>query len=180
MDKSKPKSTSTNLKSQTKAKQALIQGSIVAILLALTPYFFSIHESVPEQKLWDTFLFTYDSKAWENVNLVMWILTGKAIPLGLLFIWFFTCRHWWYHALLVPIVMYVYQIFALFNEDQSYIDELNFLYMIPVMAVIVPSVYLIRAKLFNKLNDVDKSMEELEQEFMMKPKGFWGTIKQYF
>ncbi|WP_460218926.1 hypothetical protein [Psychroserpens sp. MEBiC05023] len=180
MDKSKLKSTKKLLKSQKTYRRNFIQGSIVAILLAITPYLFSIHESVPEERFWDTFLFTYDSKGWENANLVMWILTGKAVPLFLLLIWFFTCRHWWYHALLVPIVMYLYQIFSLFNEDQSYFDEMNFMYMLPVMGVVIPSIYLVRAKIFNKLNDADKTMQELEEEFMIKPKGVWGKVKQYF
>lgn len=174
------KSTKRTSKNRRNYRRSFIQGSIVAIILAITPYLFSIHESVPEERIWDTFLFTYDSKSWENANLVMWILTGKAVPLLLLLIWFFTCRHWWYHALLVPIVMYLYQIFALFNEDQSYFDELDFLYMIPVMAFVIPSIYLLRARIFNKLNDADKTMQELEEEFMMKPKGVWGKIKQYF
>ncbi|MBR9913768.1 MAG: hypothetical protein GYB32_02905 [Algicola sp.] len=169
-----------NSKSQPTYRKSFIQGSIVAILLAITPYLFSVHESVPESRFWNTFLFTYDSKGWGNANLVMWILTGKAVPLFLLFIWFFTCRHWWYHAILVPIVMYLYQIFSLFNEDQSYFDEMNFIYMLPVMAIVIPSIYLIRARMFNKLNNADKTMQELEDEFMMKPKGIWGKIKQYF
>ena len=180
MDKLKLKSTERTLKSQAVTRKSFIQGSIVAIILAITPYLFSIHESVPEEKVWDTFLFTYDSLSWENANLVMWIFTGKAVPLFLLFIWFFTCRHWWYHALLVPIVMYIYQIFSLFLDDQGQYDEMNFVYMLPVMAIVIPSIYLVRARIFNKLNNAGKTMQELEEEFMIKPKGMWSKIKQYF
>lgn len=180
MDKLKQKSRKRISKSPQTYKKTILQGSIVAVILAITPYLFSIHESVPEERIWNTFLFTYDSKVWENANLVMWIFTGKAVPLLLLFIWFFTCRHWWYHAILVPIVMYLYQIFSLFNEDQSYFDEMSFMYMLPVMAIVIPSIYLIRARFFDKLNTADKTMQELEDEFMIKPTGFWGKVKQYF
>ncbi len=34
--------------------------------------------------------------------------------------------------------------------------------------------------MFNKINYADKTMEELEAEFMIKPKTLWGKIKQYF
>ena len=34
--------------------------------------------------------------------------------------------------------------------------------------------------MFNKINDADKTLEELEEEFMIKPKTFWGKVKQYF
>ena len=91
--------------------KSLVLGSIIATFIAVSPYLFYLYESVPDTQIWSTFLFTYDSKAWGDANFAMWILTNKLIPLFFLVIWFFTCRHWWYHALLVPIAMYVYQIF---------------------------------------------------------------------
>lgn len=160
--------------------KSLILGSVIATLIAITPYLFYLYESVPNEQVWSTFLFTYDSKGWGSANYAMWAFTGKAIPVFLLLIWFFTCRHWWYHVLLVPIAMYVYQIFGIFNENMTYIDEFQLIYMVPVMAIIIPSIYLIRARIFNKLNDVNKSLEELEEEFRVSPKNFWEKIKQYF
>ncbi|WP_308991919.1 hypothetical protein QLS71_016680 [Mariniflexile litorale] len=146
----------------------------------MTPYLFYLYESVPDTPVWNTFLFTYKSDNYQSANVAMWILTSKMIPLFLLFIWFFTCRHWWYHVLLVPISMYVFQIFSLIHGDTKYLDEFQLMYLIPVMAVIVPSIYLIKAQIFNKINDASKSMEELEEEFKMSPKNFWEKIKQYF
>ncbi|HAB27510.1 MAG: hypothetical protein CMP05_00990 [Xanthomarina sp.] len=161
-------------------KKSLIIGSIVATILAITPYLFYLYESVPSTKVWNTFLFTYDSRGYDNANIVMWLVTGKAIPLLLLILWFFTCRHWWYHVLLVPIAMYLYQMISIFNEDLSYVDQFQLMHLLPIMAVVIPSIYLIRAKMFDKLNTANKSLEELEQEFMMKPKNMWEKIKQYF
>ena len=54
------------------------------------------------------------------------------------------------------------------------------IYMVPIMAIIIPSIYLIRARMFNKINDADKTMQELEEEFMIKPTSFLGKVKQYF
>jgi hypothetical protein len=34
--------------------------------------------------------------------------------------------------------------------------------------------------MFDKINTASKSMEELEEEFMMKPKNIWDKFKQYF
>ena len=158
----------------------MILGSIIATLISITPYLFYLYESVPKTKVWNTFLFTYDSKYWEDVNYVAWILIGKLVPLYLLFLWFFTCRHWWFHALLVPIAMYVFQIVVMLNDDGKFIDEFQLVYMIPVMAIIIPSIYLIRAQIFNKINSANKSLEELEDEFKISPKNFWGKMKQYF
>ena len=161
-------------------KKNLFLGSVIATIIAISPYLYYLHESVPETEVWDTFLFTYHSGFFKSANNAMYFVFSKAIPLLLIFIWFFTCRHWWYHTLLVPITMYIYQIFSIFNDDIAYVDEFQLIYMIPVMAIVIPSVYLLRAKMFNKINDATKSLEELEDEFKISPKGFWGKIKQYF
>ncbi|WP_303317655.1 hypothetical protein Q4Q34_17220 [Flavivirga abyssicola] len=166
--------------SQRPDNKSLVIGSIVATLIAIIPYLFYLYESVPSVKVWDTFLFTYNSGYFEDANIAMWILTGKIIPLYILFIWFFTCRHWWYHVLLVPISMYTYQIFVSLNEDLKYFDSNQLIYLIPIMAIIVPSIYLIRAQIFNKINEANKSLEELEDEFKISPKNFWGKVKEYF
>ena len=148
-------------------------------MIAITPYLFYLYESVPNTKIWNTFLFTYDSTFWEDVNYAMWVLIGKLIPLYLLFLWFFTCRHWWYHTLLVPIAMYLFQIVVMLFTDTN-LDEFQLAYMIPVMAIVIPSIYLIRARIFNEINTATKSLEELEDEFKISPKNFWEKIKEYF
>src|SRR5690606_24777640 len=111
---------------------------------------------------------------------VAWTLTGKIIPLFLLLIWFFTCRHWWYHAIIVPIAMFSFQIFTILNDDLKYIDSNQILFLIPIMAIIIPSIYLVRAKMFNRINSANQTMQDLEDEFKIKPKGLWGKVKQYF
>ena len=164
----------------TSNKKGLLLGSLVATIIAATPFIFNLYQSVPNVKVWDTFLFTYDSTYYESANVVAWTLMGKLIPLILLFIWFFTNRHWWYHVLMVPIAMYVYQIIETLNGDIRFAEENQLLYLLPVMAIIIPSIYLIKAKMFNKLNDADKSMEELEEEFKLGGKGFFGKVSDYF
>ena len=48
------------------------------------------------------------------------------------------------------------------------------------MAIVIPSIYLLRARMFNKINDAGKTMEELEEEFKIKPKSFFGKLSDYF
>ncbi len=181
MEHKQQKLTNEKLKYRhTVSKRSLILGSVIATILAITPLLFNLYQSVPNDKTWDTFLFTYNSGFFESANTAMWIFTGKAIPLILLLIWFFTNRHWWYHALLVPMFMYIYQIFSLFTDESHLLDEFQLIYMIPVMAVVIPSIYLIRARIFNRINEATKSLEELEEEFKISPKNFWDKVKQYF
>lgn len=163
-----------------KNKKGIWIGTTIATIIALTPYLFNLYESVPNEKVWNTFLFTYDSNYYGSVKVFAWTLVNKLIPLLLLFLWFFTCRHWWYHTLLIPIAMYIYQIIIIVNDDLTFADRDEILYLLPVMAIIIPSIYLVRAKMFNKINDADKSLQELEDEFMIRPKGFFNKLKDYF
>lgn len=174
------KHKSTKIKSKSLTSGKLFLGSVLATFIAITPILFNLYKSVPETRVWDTFLFTYESNYYEDVSVVVWTLMNKLVPLFLLFIWFFTNRHWWYHAILVPIAMYIYQIVLTLKGDVSVVDTNLIEYLLPIMAVIVPSIYLIRARMFNKINDADKTLEELEEEFKVGGKGFWGKISDYF
>lgn len=180
MDNKQPKLKEKSGSYHQSNNKHIIIGTLIATFIAITPYLFYLHESIPDKQVWNTFLFSYDSKSWQSANFAMWVLTGKLIPLLLIFIWFFTCRHWWYHTLIVPIVMYVYQIIEFFNTTLNYLDEFQLIYLIPIMAIIIPTIYLIRAQMFNKINETTKSMQELEDEFKVSPKNFWEKIKQYF
>jgi hypothetical protein len=161
-------------------RNTIIIGTLIALFLSTSPYLFYLYEYAPKQESWATTFFTYHSFGFRDVYTALWLITGKALPLIFLIVWFFTCRQWWYHALLVPITMYIYQLVGILIEDGQFIDQFQLIYLVPIMAVIIPSIYLIRAKMFNKLNDADKSLEELEEEFMIKPTTYWGKLKQYF
>ncbi len=180
MDNKQQKLKEVKSKFQDTDNKSLILGGIVATLIAITPYIFYSYENVPDQQVWDTFLFTYDSKYYESALTGIWTLMGKLIPLYLLIIWFFTCRHWWYHSLLIPITMYIFQLSNVINEDIQYVDNHQFKYLIFIMAIIIPSIYLVRARLFNRINSIGKSTQELEDELTFRPKTLWGKIKQYF
>jgi len=57
--------------------------------------------------------------------------------------------------------MYSFQLWGVVNESND-LDTLELVYIIPLMMVLVPSVYLIRAKLFNVVRGND--LEEFERE----------------
>ncbi len=162
------------------AKKKLIVGSLIATFIAITPYLFTLYESVPKTKSWDTFFGTYDSGYYQSMYIFAWTLTVKIIPFILILIWFFTCRHWWYHSLLVPIIMYTSQIYTVLRTNDNDLDVLQLVYMLPIMTIIIPTIYLIRARIFKKINETTKSMQELEDEFKMSPKNIWEKIKLYF
>jgi len=76
--------------------------------------------------------------------------------------------------------MYTFQIVEVINDEVVFTEEVDFLFLLPILAIVIPSIYLIRAQMFNKITNVDKSMEELEAEFKIKPKSFMGKLNDYF
>jgi len=94
----------------------------------------------------------------------------------LLLLWFFTCKHWWHWIILVPIAMYSFQLWGIINESQN-LDELELYFILPLMAVLIPAVYLIRAKLFNRLNEND--LQSFEKE-LSQEKNTWQQIRDLF
>ncbi|MAN27120.1 MAG: hypothetical protein CMH15_13350 [Mesonia sp.] len=163
--------------SRKKISRSLLTGSIVAFFIIISPYVFYSYKSFPDSKVWETFLFTYESNFYQKISVSAWTILGKFVPLYLLSIWFLTCKHWWYHVILIPIGMYLFQLISTINDDVSFTDVVEIWFLIPVMAVIVPLVYLIRAKIFTSMHN--PSLEEIEYELQNK-KSIFSHFKDIF
>lgn len=145
----------------------LLTGSIIAIIIAFTPYLFYLYEIFPSGAVWETSFFTYESLYYENVLTAAWTYLGKFVPLLLLLIWFFTCKHWWYHVILVPIIMYGFQLVTAFYEDAymdvNLMDTNQLIYLAPFFIIVLSIVYLVRIKIFDRIYGIDLSeLEETE------------------
>src|SRR5690606_13707571 len=149
------------------SSEFLLLGSILAFLIAFSPYLFYLYEIFPSGPVWENSFFTYESKYYKDVLTAAWTYLGKITPLFLLLIWFFTCKHWWYHVILVPIIMYAYQIIVTFYDDvylesRFLMDTNGLIYLAPFFIVILSIVYLVRIKIFDRIYGIDLS--EIEQE----------------
>lgn len=154
----------TKTTDQQQTDKNIFAGSMVVFFIAITPFLFYSYKSFPEEVIWETSFFTLNTVFYSWFDYA-WYLANKIIPLYLLLIWFFTCKHWWHWILLVPIGMYSFQIWGLIQENDN-VDVLELYYVFPLMMIVIPSVYLIRAKLFNKIrgNDLEAFEEELSAE----------------
>tara|TARA_R100000353_G_scaffold176127_1_gene149532 strand:- start:27281 stop:27595 length:315 start_codon:yes stop_codon:yes gene_type:complete len=104
-------------------------------------------------------------------------MMGKFIPILLLAIWFITCKHWWYHVILIPIGMFAFQLFSVINDDVGIVDEVEIWWLFPIMLFIIPLVYLIKAKLANSMKEHD--LKSFEEE-LSQQKSFWQQLKDLF
>lgn len=73
--------------------------------------------------------------------------------------------------------MFAFQLFSVINDDVMITDEVEIWWLFPIMLVIIPLIYLIRAKLSFQLEG--KDLERFEQEFSTK-KTIWQQIKDLF
>ncbi|MFD1096034.1 hypothetical protein [Salegentibacter chungangensis] len=145
----------------------LLLGSLIALSIAFSPYIFYLYEIFPNNRVWENSFFTYESNYYKDVMTAAWTYLGKITPLFLLFIWFFTCKHWWYHVILVPITMYAFQLVIAFYEDvyieSNVLDTDQLIYLAPFFIIILSIVYLIRIKIFDRIYGIDLSeLEETE------------------
>ncbi|MBT0608751.1 hypothetical protein [Aequorivita echinoideorum] len=174
----KPPNKSTHGRSllRDKDKKSLIQGGLVVFIIAITPFLYYLYESFPiDSQVWETSFFTLSTK-YPSLYQYAWFLTGKIIPVILLLMWFFTCKHWWHWIILVPLAMYIFQLWGVINQSRNQ-DEVEIVYLIPLMMVIIPFVYLIRARLFNKIRE--DNLKTFEEELLQK-RTFWQQIKDLF
>ena len=140
----------------------LLTGSIIAISIAFSPYIFYLYEIFPDGPVWENSFFTYESKTYESVMAAAWTYLGKVTPLFLLLIWFFTCKHWWYHAILVPISMYAFQIVGTFYDDvyldsEFLLDTNGLIYLAPFFLLILIILYTVRTQIFDRIYGIDLS-----------------------
>lgn len=160
----------TKNKSNHNGKKSIFIGTLVATIMATLPYLFYYYEALPEW-LWSLTLFKSLSSSFEGNNLMAsWILFQKLVPLLLLLIWFFTCKHWWYHTILIPISLYTFQLYTLFSSGNSFIDSGELFLVVPVVIISLSLAYLARIKVFDKIHGIDIS--EIE-DGIKKPSDRW-------
>ncbi|MCH9659870.1 MAG: hypothetical protein K0U54_03060 [Bacteroidetes bacterium] len=72
--------------------------------------------------------------------------------------------------------MYSFQLWGVIKQNYT-MDELELYYIFPLMMVLVPFVYLVRARLFSKVRSAD--LKSFEEELSAK-KTVWEQIKDLF
>ncbi|NJB69765.1 hypothetical protein GGR42_000227 [Saonia flava] len=163
----------------SRARKKIIIDSFIVFFIIISPFVFKMHEYVSEDPnatlkiLW----FTLDRNGFLDLSTYVWFLLGKLVPFYLFIIWFFTCKHWWYHIILIPITMYAFQIFEVVYSEDLFVDTENVLWLLPVCMVIIPFVYFIRVKLYDKyvhgidLDAMDAELKELKERERLREEG---------
>lgn len=156
----------------------------MVLFIAISPFLYKLYEYIPgaTQETVSFLGITIRSHGFADVSTFIWFMMGKIVPLYLLIFWFLTVKSWWYHIILIPIAMYAFQIFeVLYNYDND-IDTENLLWLLPICIIIIPFVYLLRIKLYDKhvhgidLEAMDAELQELKQKDVHSTDSLSSTI----
>ena len=150
-------------------KSSLLVGSIIIFLIVVTPYLLYFYKALPSSENIETIFGTIKGGYYESAsNYIYWFST-KFVPLLLLFIWFITNKHWWVHALIIPITVYSFQLISVINDSEGFVDEVEFVYTVPITIIIVGILYFLRGKLSIyiqalNLKEVEDKINALEKK----------------
>ena len=162
-------------------RKKIILESIIVFFVAITPFLYKLYDYLPKNDRNATISIlglVVDNNGFGDVSTYVWYLTTKIIPLLLLALWFFTSKDWWYHIILIPIAMYAFQVFEVIYSDDQFVDTENIWWLIPICIIVIPFVYLIRVKLYDKyVHGIDLEAMELEINTLKENEGYIDTIK---
>jgi len=155
-------------------KKSIKKGVAISLLLIATPFLFYMYKYAPtDSKEWDTIFGTINAGNFKSAQSFVHALFTKITFILLTTIWFLTSRNWWKYAILVPLIMFLYQFYGIINFQIQYIDEFDFWYSLPFIApIIIFFIYL--SYLITK---IDHHYDEVNEELNEDAK---GEIKKMF
>lgn len=129
------------------------------------------YQSFPKDlENWDTIFGVVKGGYYLSAGVYLYYFFSKFVPLMLLFIWFVTNKQWWVHSLIIPITVYLFQLISVINDSELYMDEVEFIYTVPFLVLILVILYFIRSKISIYIQAVDLKKEM--DENMGTPKKF--------
>ncbi|MER3373640.1 MAG: hypothetical protein RIM83_03300 [Allomuricauda sp.] len=156
------------MRSKKKIRKRFVLEGLITLLIVLSPIMFYSYKYMPsDTESLDFILFKVGTNGFADARTAVWFYLIKLIPLVLLVIWFVTSKQWWYHAVLIPISMYSFQLYSAIFESSQEVDENEVFYVIAVSMVVVPIVYFIRVKLVDKhVHGIDLDAMDTELQIL--------------
>ncbi|MEM8764331.1 MAG: hypothetical protein AAGD88_10995 [Bacteroidota bacterium] len=151
-----------------KLRKRLLFEGFMTVIVALAPLLTYSHKYFPDgEQVIEFLFFTITANGFGDAPTAFYYYLTKIVPLMLLIIWFVSSKNWWYHAILIPMSMYAFQLFSALYNTSDHVDENEIFYVIAVTMVIVPVVYFIRIKLVDKhVHGIDLDAMDTELQIL--------------
>ncbi|MDV7187714.1 hypothetical protein R3X25_10515 [Lutibacter sp. TH_r2] len=149
---------------KNRKRASLYWGSLIVLILTFSPYLLYIYRLIPEDiESYRTIFGEIKAGYFGDVQLYVHWVFNKFVPLLLLSILYITNKKWWSLAILIPISVYLFQLIGVLNDGNEFVDEIEFIYTIPILIIVSLILFLIRKKLliYTKAIDLKTEMDEL-------------------
>ncbi|WP_299433603.1 hypothetical protein [uncultured Maribacter sp.] len=170
-----------NNSTSKKARTRIILESFCVFFIAISPFLYKVYDYLPTDPsaVISILGIKISNNGFSDVSTYFWFVISKIIPLYLLILWFMTAKNWWYHIIIIPIAMYAFQLFEVLFDSDDVIDTENIWWVIPICMVVIPIVYFIRIKLYDRyVHGID--IEAMEKELhILKKKQKEKETKEY-
>jgi hypothetical protein len=143
-------------------KANLLIGSFMIVMIVFIPYLLYAHKFVNEDiESFKTIFGTIKGGQYMYAQTYIYMFLSKFVPLMLLILWFITNKHWWVHALIIPITVYLFQLISVINDSEEFVDEIEFIYTVPIAILIMVILYYLRSKMsiYIQAMDLKKEMD---------------------
>lgn len=148
----------------TDRKKQLITGLVISALLITSPILFYLYRFAPaDTDIWETKWFVLGSGGFSSVQIFIHQLFTKITFVIITSIWYLTCKHWWKHAILVPLTMFLFQLSGTINYSLLYIDEYEFFDSLPIIIPLI-ALHIYFSKRLNRLTKIADLKDEIEFE----------------
>jgi len=170
-----------------KLKKISFVQALILIVISMLPFIFISEPPVQNPEITSR-IARIAAVGAENrsTSAIILAVLGRLVPFTILFYWFLTSKRKWYHIILIPLVVYTYQLLKI-----TLVDEWWFL---PASIIIAPLMYLIKLHFYNiaqgeQFKTLEKELKALEEnpiepeiktEFIeRKPKETYMTISEW-
>lgn len=161
--KQKLKKKTTN-RQYTDRRKRFIIGGVIAFLLAITPFLFYLYKYAPsDTTIWKTNFYTIKSGGFGDVQSFVHALFTKITFITITTLWFVTSKDWWKWAILIPLIMFLFQLLGVLYQHSPYMDEFDFWYSLPIIMPVVAFLIWISHELNKIIGDLDLK-DEIEKE----------------
>ena len=141
-------------------KITFLLSCIIALLIGLSPFLLYLHNLIPKDlENFETIFGTIKGGQFELAQVYVFMFFNKFVPLFLLALLYITNKNWWSQVILIPISTYIFQLTSIVVSSESTIDEIEFIYVIPITVIILIPLYLIRKNLSVYLQALDLKKE---------------------
>lgn len=146
-------------------KKSISKGVAISLLLIATPFLFYVYKYAPsDSKEWETIFGTIHAGNFNSAQSFIHALFTKFIFVLLTSIWFLTSRNWWKYAILVPLIMFLYQLYGIINFQMQYLDEFDFWYSLPFITPVIIFFIYLSFLISKKDQQYDQVNEELNKD----------------